>query len=372
MMIRKPNFGTVIFLAVAIGLVVSSYTPAHSAQTGTTSTKPKEFKLSSFGARTSVMMPPVMEFCETIGKYTNNTVKVKFYAVDEIAGTKDLPALLKKGSIDFIAVAPSYFPALFPLANSLQQLTLLNKTPEQAQYAWRALFKEFPEELQKEFTAQNAYLINRSSLGRYDTLSKTPINGVADLKGLKIRTWGGKLSGEFLQAMGATPVFVAPADYYEGLMRGVYDAFIGDMQQMLGYKLYENAKYLGMPTGAIVGWFISMNLDRWNELTPSQQQAITRAGTEWGAKDLALCMEYGRNGRSLLEAKGVKYIEFPEKEHAIMLAKFGDPWERIQQVMKQDLKIDPAFTEKFVTRYHQLVTEFDAKYLKTGKHWIYE
>jgi len=250
-------------------------------------------------------------------------------------------------------------------------LTVLNKGPESAQYAWRALFKEFPE-LQKEFAAQNLHLLNRSSLGTYYSLSKKPIRGVADLKGLKMRNFGGKLAGEYLAAAGATPVFVPPADYYEALMRGVYDAFVGDMQQMIGFKLYENAKYLGMQTGSIVGWFIAMNLDRWNELTPSEQQAITRAATEWGAKDLALNEGYDRDGRKQLEAKGVQYIEFPEKEYAAIYDKFGNPWEKLKQVMKEDLKIDPAFTDKFVTRYRQLVNEYEAQFLKKGNAWKYQ
>jgi TRAP-type transport system periplasmic protein len=361
---RKKSLGTVILIALAMIMVVTSYTPAYSA-------RPKEYKMAAFAAKTLPTMQPVIEMAEMIGKYTNNTVKIKVYGVDEIAGTKDLPALGKNGTIDFIVTAPVYYPTLFPMAAALQQLTVLNKGPESAQYAWRTLFKEFPE-LQKEFAGQNLHVLNRSSLGMYYTLSKKPIKGVADLKGMKVRNFGGKLAGEYLQAAGATPVFVPPADYYEALMRGVYDAFVGDMQQMVGFKLYENAKYLGMPTGSIIGWCIAMNLDRWNELTPSEQQAITRAATEWGAKDLAINIGFDRDGRKQLEAKGVQYIEFPEKDYAAIYDKFGNPWEKLKQVMKGDLKIDPAFTDKFVTRYQQIVNEYEAQYLKKGKAWTYQ
>jgi TRAP-type C4-dicarboxylate transport system substrate-binding protein len=282
-----------------------------------------------------------------------------------------MPALLRRGSLDFMVSAPVYYQTLFPINAALQQLALLNKGPEQAQYCWRALFREFPE-LQNEFAAQNAYLLDRASLGTFYTLSKKPLQGVADMKGMKMRSFGGKLAAEYLNAAGATPVFVPPADSYESLMRGVYDAYIGDLPTMMSFKLYDNAKYLGMPAGALIGWFIAVNMDSWKELTPSEQQAITRAVMEWTNKDLAMNVGYDINYLKQLEEKGVKYIAFPEKEYAAIYEKFGDPWEKLKQVMKEDLKIDPVFTEKFVNRYKQLNSEYDTKYLKTGKKWTYQ
>ncbi|MBS8260237.1 ABC transporter substrate-binding protein [Roseibium polysiphoniae] len=73
---------------------------------------------------------------------------------------------------------------------------------------------------------------------------KRDINGLADLKGLKIRMPG--LGGEVMRRLGATPVNLAPGELYQALQTGVLDAteFLGPWSdRAMGFQKVTKSYY---------------------------------------------------------------------------------------------------------------------------------
>ncbi len=114
-----------------------------------------------------------------------------------------------------------------------------------------------------------------------------------DLVGLKVRAAGE--GGEILRRMGAATVFFPGAEIYEGMMKGVVDAFeFASPAVNWGMGFQEIADYAYMspargPTDSIHVW---VNRDRWEELTPDLQAiveaAVMRASVEFLALQTAL------------------------------------------------------------------------------------
>ena len=73
--------------------------------------------------------------------------------------------------------------------------------------------------------------------------SKTPINKLDDLKGMKVRTFSVGLV-DYISALGGEPVSMPVSDLYTGLERGTIQAAVTGPDQVEGQRLYEVCKYM--------------------------------------------------------------------------------------------------------------------------------
>ena len=331
----------------------------------------KVLKWAVFVPQMAYDSPPLKQFVKDIETYTNGEIEIRIFWPGEAANVKEMPELTRRGSLEMTTTAPVFYPSIFPINVALQSFPMVFKSPEQATYAWRGLFREFPE-LQKEFTDFNQYCLNRGTLAMYDTLSKKPLRTVADLKGVKLRFLPGKYCADILRKAGGVPIVNPISEVYEGLMRGSLDAVSLNLQVFDSLKFYETAKYVGLSVGTPVGYWISINLDVWNGFSPKIKEAFTRASNEWGARLLELILSSKDESIKNLKAKGVQFIDFDQKGWNDLVYSVGDPWVVAKDYMIKDLKVDAALTERFLKRWHELVDEYEENYASTGKKWKYE
>ena len=333
--------------------------------------KVKELKWATFFPEADYNAQLLKQLRNDIEAHTHGAIKPKLYYAGQIAETKDLPGLCRSGAVEMTTSAPLQYPSIFPLNTVLQMVQLVFKTTEQVAYTWRGLLRDVPE-IQGEYAKQNQYCLTRACLSMYYTLSKKPIRNLADLKGVKIRALPGKHASELMKSIGATPIMIAPAEIYEGLMRGVLDAVMMPVQAFESLRFYEAAKYVSLPYGANPGFYTNINLDVWNSFTPEIKGAFTKAAMEYGVRDLEL--QVGSENKSIesLKKKGVQFIEFDKKDLETLIAKAGDPWAAAKDYAINELKADAAVVDKLVKRWRELTDEYNQRYLSTGKKWEYK
>ena len=122
----------------------------------------------------------------------------------------------------------------------------------------------------------------------------TPIDGLADLQGKKIRA-SGRMTAKFLEALGAEGVNLAFSEVPGALQRGVVDCAVTGAGSGYSAGWWEVSTHLlDLPLG---GWdpvVTAINLDRWNALSPEQQEALQSAAAAdleapaWAAAEGAL------------------------------------------------------------------------------------
>ena len=97
----------------------------------------------------------------------------------------------------------------------------------------------------------------------------------ADLEGMKIRVPGGYIAG-LTEDLGATPLFMSSPEVYEKLSRGVIDGVAFTYEALTAFKLTDDIKYsMTVPGGLYnTSWFLVMDEDKWDEISPEDQQAI--------------------------------------------------------------------------------------------------
>ncbi len=107
--------------------------------------------------------------------------------------------------------------------------------------------------------------------------SSRPLNSLSDFEGLKTRSHSTVLS-DLLGGMGADPQFMAFADVYTALERGVLDAAVSCGTCGSGVRWYEVTDYLVGPIVAIGVTWITMNKDVWDSIPPDLQAIIKEEG----------------------------------------------------------------------------------------------
>ncbi len=75
-------------------------------------------------------------------------------------------------------------------------------------------------------------------------LAKSPVASLDNLKGLKIRVPQLRIWVDFWSLLGAAPTPLPYSEQYSALSTGIIDAINSDVFSVVGFKFYEQAKYL--------------------------------------------------------------------------------------------------------------------------------
>ncbi len=124
---------------------------------------------------------------------------------------------------------------------------------------------------------------------------RKPITGLADLKGLKVRT-NGPSAADLMKALGAQPVSLAFGEVYTALERGTVDCGITGAGSGNGVKWPEVTTHLyTMPLSwSTSGYFV--NLAWWNKLEPAVRAEFEKTFAEIQERQWALGVEATADG----------------------------------------------------------------------------
>ena len=240
-------------------------------------------------------------WAENITKKTGGKVKFTFFWSDSLFKQADGATNLKAGVADFARVASTYDPAK-------TQLWMTLDMPFNARDYWCGISsavetqQEQPD-LKKKFDELGFLPVVGYSSGHFHFLSTQPVTKLSDLKGKRIRSYGGARIG-MSTVLGVSAIFMPYAQIYEALERGVVDGAEATILLTDSFKHYEIAKNLTLAsTGYVVGSGYSINLNRWNSFPDSLKKIFKEAAAEHD-------MEWAR---LMMEQEAIKLKDFQEK-----------------------------------------------------------
>jgi TRAP-type C4-dicarboxylate transport system substrate-binding protein len=289
-------FNARVLLAALAGLVLA-VAPAHAQTTLT---------MSSWVSPQHHLTSNVLQgWANEVEKATNGRVKFTMLPKHPSAppGTFDA---VRDGLVDLSYVTASYTPArhILPLMPELPgagETSLVNSVA----YS-RIYWKHFHKVGEYKGVKQLGVFTH----GPGQMFTKRPVNSIADVQGLKIRTGGG-VAEAVAKALGAS-AFVKPApESYELLKSGVADGVFFPMESIISFKLdtvLEQATlFPGGMYSSSFGFF--MNEDKWNTLPRQDQQAIEKVSGEWIARHAGNSWDTAdAKGLEVLKKSGVKIV----------------------------------------------------------------
>jgi TRAP-type C4-dicarboxylate transport system substrate-binding protein len=238
-----------------------------------------------------------------VEKATNGRVKMQMLAKHPVApqGTFDG---VRDGVMDVSYVTASYTPARHPLP-LLAELPGSGATAEINSVAFSRIHWKH---LHKAGEYKGVKLLGVFTHGPGQMfLVKKPVNSIADISGMKIRSGGG-ISEASAKALGASPLVKPAPESYEILASGVADGTFFPSESIKSFNLDKVVKHATIFPGGFYssafGFF--MNEEKWNKLSKQDQDAINSvsgealarlAGQAWDAAD--------KGGMEALRAAGV-------------------------------------------------------------------
>ena len=166
-----------------------------------------------------------------------------------------------------------------------------------------------------------------------------PVNGIEDMKGLKLRVSNDPVMTGMVESLGASPTVVSFGELYSALQTGVVD---GAEQPIANYKsnafpeVANNLILDGHTLGAVQ---VIITDNAWNKLTENQQACIMEAGKY--AQDFNAKLSESEENKVLdeLKANGCNVVEVTDKA----------PWqEACKSVIEENTKDQAELYQKIL------------------------
>ncbi|WP_180899731.1 TRAP transporter substrate-binding protein [Martelella soudanensis] len=248
-------------------------------------------------------------FAEMVEKGTNGDVTVRLYNGGELGpGPVEQYTRVSEGVAEFAISLPGYTASNFPR-------TLLAELPGviNVDTGTRDIWKNI-ELFEPEY--RRVKLIGLwSSAPNLLYMRDKAVHSPEDLKGLKIRV-PSRNSGLMVEAWGASPVSIPVSDIYNAMQTGVIDGAMIDGTATKAFKLGEVANYLTVGMESTVSpFFILMNRDAFESLSPEDQAAVEKAGMEASLLGQKVQLDVAADGiQAFADMQGKEVIELTPEE----------------------------------------------------------
>jgi len=250
-----------------------------------------------------------VEWGKEIEKRTNGRVKVDVLPGGTLTPADKCYDGVEKGISDIGMSVFAYTRGKFPLMEVID-LPIGIKNGVVA----TRLINEFYEKFKpKELDGVKVMFLHAHGPGLLHT--KTAVNRLEDLKGMKVRCTG--LATKIVTTLGGIPVAMPMGETYDALSRGVVDASMAPQESLNTWKWGEVVKFTTEDFGASysTGMFVVMNKDKWNSLPPDIQKIIERINDEYIEKSGKGWDDIDKEGRAATLKLGNKIISLTKEEN---------------------------------------------------------
>jgi TRAP-type C4-dicarboxylate transport system substrate-binding protein len=300
MKLWKLSFGALCLF----GLGFCFSTPSSFAQA-----KPVELSYSIFFPAPHKNTVLATEWAKEIEKRTNGRVKVTIFPGGTLTPADKCYDGVEKGISDIGMSVMSYTMGKFPLTGVID-LPLGYKSGVAATRLINSYYRKFKP---KEFDGTQVMYFHAHGPGILHT--KKAVHKLEELEGMKIRCTG--MAAKVVSALEGVPVAMPMGETYDALNRGVVDGSMAPQEALQGWKWGEVVKFTTECFGAAysTGFFVVMNKEKWNTLSPDIQKIIAQVNEEWIEKTGRNWDEIERAGRDFTLKLGNQIISLSPEEN---------------------------------------------------------
>jgi TRAP-type transport system periplasmic protein len=293
----------VLFFAVACMFTTVGFAQAQD--------KTITLRFSDQQPATSPIATAADQWCKEVEKRTNGKVKVRYYPGATLNSPLQMYESVLQGVIDIGSHFLGYTQGRFPLAQLLYDCPFEYPSATAAAKVASEFYLKFKP---KEFDDTKVLYFHSSPPPIL--LARKPVNGLADLKGMKIRTMG--QNAKIMAQFGAAAVGMPMPEVYDALSKGIVDGITNPYTAMKEYKLIDVTKYaLEYKGPSFLGLaVVAMNKNKWNSIPPDSQKIIEAVSREWLVKHGAAWDNLEKEAKDYAISKGAKIAKLSAEENA--------------------------------------------------------
>ena len=258
----------------------------------------------------------IVYFAENVRERTNGQVdfEVSSYPELGLAGS-DMMELVEQGTIEFAQIQPAYVGGTWPTIDII--------------YVW-GLWKDFKSEHEA-----NTALLETLDQGIYDNTGGGKLiyhiwyggndqyffskRGAEreDFEGLKTRSHGTTMT-DAINGLGGEGQFMAFAEVYTALERGILDAGVTGAHAGHGQRWYEVTDNLIGPFISMPMGFETMNKDTWDTIPEDLQNIVIEEGAKMELENLRLAAVWNETGVKVNTDKGMTFMPWSDEMKAFV------------------------------------------------------
>lgn len=346
----------------------------------------KEIKLNSWlGPNHPINTGGYNPFIKAVEADTKGALKFRLFLSGSLLDSRGTLPGVRDGVVDGGFIVLSFHPAEFPHATTFTDLAMVGTDSLSAAAAVTETVLLHCAPCAADSKKQNMVFFGAYATTGYNIMSRTPVKSLDDLKGKKVRSFGGAID-RWLRELGAVAVNVDATAAYEGLSKNTLDAVMLPVADLGAYNLWDVAPNV---TLLDVGSFksnttVGFNRDFWRDLTLEQRKIFMKnaplmvlgPGLDYIKNDAKVIPEakakkvnlipptdamkkqlaafFEKDKQAINDAavkRGVKdpnaivskYVELVAKYDKLFAGKQGDP-EALYEIMRREVysKLDPA------------------------------
>jgi TRAP-type transport system periplasmic protein len=238
-----------------------------------------ELKFGHYLVETHPAHLAAQAFADAVAARTGGAIKIVIFPNSALGSTQEQLEQVTLGALDLVIPTE---PAIAKYAN---KFNLVGAPFAFKDYAATDKFfaGDFMKWVNPDLEKAGLKYLARWEYGfRTYTTSKRQINTPADFKGLKIRTPPDFVNQETVKALGGMAQTIAFAELPMALKQGVVDGQENPIATIYSNKMWETQKYLSMLNYTYNSTHLLMNKDKFDSLTPAQQQILLEEAKKAG------------------------------------------------------------------------------------------
>jgi TRAP-type C4-dicarboxylate transport system substrate-binding protein len=303
---KKRFYFTVLGLAFLGALLFLMTASAPKAEA-----KTFNFTYSTFFPPTHIQTKVPEAWIAEIEKRSKGQIKIKMFTGGSLTPAPQIYDGVVKGISDFglsvFAYSPGRFPVIAAIDNPLGY--------PNAFVATRTINELYRQFNPKELSDVHVCYLFAHGPGLLHTARK-PVHKLEDVKGLKIRSTG--TSQRIVRALGAAPVAMSQGETYDALKKNIVDGTLVPIEALEGFKQAEVLKYTTLTYSMAYsqGFFVVMNLAKWNALPKNLQKIITDVSKEYEEITAKAWGDSDKSGYKFAQNMGHEFIKLSDAESA--------------------------------------------------------
>jgi len=266
-------------------------------------------------------------FGELVKQRTNGAIEVQVFPGGTLGGEHELQDMVSTGTLEMMSVGTGITAALNPQFKIHTMPYLWDSQDQMIAFSNSSI----QDEMNEVYTQKSGIKVLASNWdqGIRHTLTKKPINTIADFKGVKIRVPQLPEWVEMWKLVGTNPTQIPFPEVYTSLQQGVVDAMECPLYWIYSSSFYEQAKYLILTGHNMYYNQLMINEKLFNKFTPEQQKILLDSAKEAGEYETELTRSIDADLRGKMEAKGVTFMDIDRAEMAKIVRPVLDSWKKV-------------------------------------------
>jgi TRAP-type C4-dicarboxylate transport system substrate-binding protein len=296
---------------ISVGLILLMGVSSHSVAAG----KPVTLRAAYFVPSNSEHGQNLEGWIDELENRSNGMIKIKKHPGGTLVPVQQTYDAVIHGIADIGFGLFSYHKGRFPLTEVID-LPLGYYNPYTPTKMINEYYKKFKP---KEMNDVKVLWLEASSPSILN--AKKPIITLQDIAGMKIRCTG--VTSKVASALGAAPVGIPVTEAYDALSKGVAEGTILDIGGVASWGLSGLVTYHlnKASTSCTASFYMVMNKEKWNSLSPDMQTMIDQLCQEWIEHTATFWKVRDENTIAKLKAGGNQFFALSPEEDMKWAAK---------------------------------------------------